>query len=137
VGERDAGNASEPYRAFGEYVRSQRQLARLTLRQVAEAARISNPYLSQIEHGMYQPSITVIRGLADALSVSADVLVLVAAGSAAPGSPSEDGQRHRTGTTERSIRDDPRLSVLQKDALLAVLRSFTASSTQSGRNSHA
>jgi transcriptional regulator with XRE-family HTH domain len=118
---------SEPYSPFGEYVRSQRKLAHLSLRQVAEAARISNPYLSQIEHGMYQPSIAVIRGLADALSLSAETLVLLAAGASTAAVTESPGQRGQAGRTEQAIREDPELSLVQKDALLAVLHSFTAS----------
>jgi len=72
----DARPRAQLYEAFGAYVRSQRQLAQLTLRQAAELARISNPYLSQIEHGLTLPSVTVISALADALEVSADTLLL-------------------------------------------------------------
>src|SRR5450631_809029 len=87
------------YESLGAYVRSQRQLAQLTLRQAAELARISNPYLSQIEHGLALPSVTVLSALADALQVSADTLLLraagVGAGQAAPGPPAtEDAIRH-------------------------------------------
>ena len=57
--------SSKSYEALGDYVRSQRELAQLSLRQAAELARISNPYLSQIEHGLALPSITVLNGLAD------------------------------------------------------------------------
>jgi transcriptional regulator with XRE-family HTH domain len=110
------------YDAFGRYVRSQRQLARLTLRQAAELARISNPYLSQIEHGLALPSIAVLSALADALSVSAETMLLRAAGIVHPGSA---GGSH---DTEDSIRQDPRLDNSQKHALLSVLASFVGSS---------
>jgi transcriptional regulator with XRE-family HTH domain len=110
------------YDAFGAYVRSQRQLAQLTLRQAAELARISNPYLSQIEHGLALPSIAVLSALADALSVSAETMLLRAAGIARPGTA------HRSSQTEDSIRQDPRLDYSQKHALLAVLASFVGSS---------
>jgi transcriptional regulator with XRE-family HTH domain len=110
------------YDAFGAYVRSQRQLAQLTLRQAAELARISNPYLSQIEHGLALPSIAVLSALADALSVSAETMLLRAAGIASPGSAG------RSYDTEDSIRQDPRLDNSQKHALLAVLASFVGSS---------
>ena len=108
------------YDAFGAYVRSQRQLAQLTLRQAAELARISNPYLSQIEHGLALPSIAVLSALAEALSVSAETMLLRAAGIARPviGGSSQ---------TEDSIRQDPRLGYSQKHALLAVLASFVGS----------
>ena len=69
-----------PYRRFGEYLRSQRQLAQLTLRQLAELSSISNPYLSQIERGLHQPSMAVIRSIADALNLSADALLAQVAG---------------------------------------------------------
>ena len=103
---------------FGAYVRSQRQLAHLTLRQAAALASISNPYLSQIERGLALPSIAVITSLADALSVSAETLLYLAAGlsSATPA--------HQTPHTEDAIRQDSRLDEGQKRALLAVLASF-------------
>ena len=79
------GSANDQlYDAFGAYVRSQRELAQLTLRQAAELARISNPYLSQIEHGLALPSIAVLSALAEALSVSAETMLLRAAGIARP-----------------------------------------------------
>jgi transcriptional regulator with XRE-family HTH domain len=107
--------------AFGAYVRSQRQLAQLTLRQVAELARISNPYLSQIEHGLVLPSIAVLSALADALSVSAETMLLRAAGIVRPNTG------ERLVQTEESIRHDPRLDNSQKQALLTVLASFVGS----------
>lgn len=106
------------YESFGAYVRSQRQLAQLTLRQAAELARISNPYLSQIEHGLALPSVTVLGALADALQVSADSLLLRAAGVGG------DSPAHQPPGTEQAIRHDPRLDDAQKRALLAVLSTF-------------
>jgi transcriptional regulator with XRE-family HTH domain len=111
------------YNAFGTYVRSQRKLAQLTLRQAAELASISNPYLSQIEHGLALPSISVLSALADALSVSAETMLLRAAGIASPSGA------ERSGQTEESILQDPRLDQSQKHALLAVLASFVGSSS--------
>ena len=111
------------YDAFGAYVRSQRHLARLTLRQVAELASISNPYLSQIEHGLALPSIAVIGALANALSVSAESMLLRAAGIVSP----NIGGRPRY--SEDAIRHDPRLDDEQKHALLAVLASFVGSAS--------
>lgn len=111
------------YDAFGAYVRSQRQLAQLTLRQAAELASISNPYLSQIEHGLARPSIAVIGALADALSVSAETMLLRAAGIASPNTA------ERSSHTEAAIRQDPRLDDRQRHALLAVLASFVGSSS--------
>ena len=109
------------YDAFGAYVRSQRRLAQLTLRQAAELASISNPYLSQIEHGLALPSITVISALAKALSVSAETMLLRAAGIVSQQGISGWSQ------SEDAIRQDSRLDERQKLALLAVLASFVAS----------
>jgi transcriptional regulator with XRE-family HTH domain len=111
------------YEAFGAYVRNQRKLARLTLRQAAGMARISNPYLSQIEHGLALPSVTVLRALADALEVSTASLLLRAAGVV-----SDDESRHGSSATEEAIRHDARLDEGQKHALLAVLGSFVGTS---------
>jgi transcriptional regulator with XRE-family HTH domain len=111
------------YDAFGAYVRSQRLLARLTLRQAAELASISNPYLSQIEHGLALPSISVLSALAKALSVSAETMLMRAAGIVRP-----DTTGLSSSQTEDSIRHDPRLDQGQKHALLTVLASFVGSS---------
>jgi transcriptional regulator with XRE-family HTH domain len=111
------------YESFGAYVRSQRQLAQLTLRQAAELASISNPYLSQIEHGLALPSVTVLSALADALQVSADTLLLRAAGVSGGGT-------HQSPGTEEAIRHDSRLDDAQKHALLAVLSTFVRPSAR-------
>ena len=63
------------YAGFGDYLRAQRQLAHLSLRQLAELTKVSNPYLSQLERGMHQPSVAVLKALADALNVSFDMLL--------------------------------------------------------------
>ena len=59
---------------LGEIIRRQRELAELSMRQVAAMAGISNPYLSQIEHGLRAPSEEVLRAIAESLDVSADLL---------------------------------------------------------------
>jgi transcriptional regulator with XRE-family HTH domain len=116
----NAGRGS--VQAFGEYVRAQRRLAQLTLRELAEMASVSNPYLSQVERGLHQPSIKVVKALADALNLSVETLLAQAAGlqddRAANGDALPD--------TEAVIRNDPRLTSPQKEALLGVYRSFVA-----------
>jgi transcriptional regulator with XRE-family HTH domain len=119
VADRSSG---QTYEALGAYVRSQRLLAQLSLRQAAELARISNPYLSQIEHGLALPSVTVLTALAEALQVSADALLLRAAGMSAGDDPEPQV------ATEAAIRHDPRLDDAQKQALLAVLASYVGPS---------
>ena len=110
-------------KALGSFIRSQRKLANLSLRQLAELTSLSNPYLSQIERGLHQPSVRVLRSLADALNVSAETLLAQAGlfGSAAPaGTDTSEPQQ----TLESMIRADARLDDEQKAALLAVYRSM-------------
>jgi transcriptional regulator with XRE-family HTH domain len=58
----------------GTYIRDQRRKAQLSLRKLAERAGVSNPYLSQIERGLRQPSAKILKGIATALQVSAESL---------------------------------------------------------------
>jgi transcriptional regulator with XRE-family HTH domain len=119
-------NGTTAFDAFGKYLRSQRQLARLTLRELSEITKISNPYLSQIERGLHQPSIKVIKSLADALNLSAEAMLVQAAGLDEDDSPAPN-----TGT-ESAIRADLRLSESQKQALLSVYRSFLSNESTNG-----
>jgi transcriptional regulator with XRE-family HTH domain len=105
--------------AFGEYVRAQRKLAKLSLRELAARAEISNAYLSQIERGLHAPSVRVLRSLADAFEVSAET-ILEQAGLL---DDERDDEKIRA-ETEAAIRADPRLTAAQKEALLAVYHGF-------------
>ena len=105
---------------FGDYLRSQRRLARLTLRELSDLTNISNPYLSQLERGMHAPSFRVIKSLAKALNLSAEALLAQAAGIDDHAEPAPD---HGIDT-ETAIRNDPRLTDPQKEALVTVYRSF-------------
>jgi transcriptional regulator with XRE-family HTH domain len=104
--------------ALGEFIRAQRQLANLSLREMASMTSVSNAYLSQVERGLHQPSLKVLHSIAAALQLSTEQL-LAQAGWAS-------GAREATGTgrTEEAIRTDPRLSPEQRAALLGVYRSF-------------
>jgi transcriptional regulator with XRE-family HTH domain len=109
--------------ALGAFIRSKRQLANLSLRQLAERTKLSNPYLSQIERGLHQPSVRVIRLISDALNVSTETL-LAQAGllhrDASANAQPEVGQPD----IEAAIKAEQRLSDDQKNALIAVLRSM-------------
>ena len=109
--------------AFGTYLRSQRKLAQLTLRELSDLAQVSNPYLSQLERGLHQPSVRVIKSLATALNLSAETLLAQAAGIDAANGETPDG----ISDTEATIRADASLSDEQKAALLEVYRSMTGS----------
>src|SRR2546425_57994 len=114
---------------LGSFIRSQRRLANLTLREMAELAKVSNPYLSQIERGLHEPSVRVLRSIASALNISAETLLAQAGLLDGLGSPvaedaGEGGQPTEATTTEAAIRLDPALTEGQKEALLAVYRGF-------------
>jgi transcriptional regulator with XRE-family HTH domain len=109
-------------KALGNFIRSQRKLANLSLRQLAELTSLSNPYLSQVERGLHQPSVRVLRLLAGALNVSAETLLA----QAGLFDPEPDGQDAggAAQSVESVIRADARLDDEQKSALLAVYRSM-------------
>ncbi|HSJ44881.1 MAG TPA: helix-turn-helix transcriptional regulator [Euzebyales bacterium] len=109
--------------ALGSYIRSQRKLANLSLRQLADIAKVSNPYLSQIERGLHAPSVRVLRSIAEALDLSAETL-LEQAGLLEHANGTQAAQA--TPPTERAIRIDPRLTESQKEALISVYRSYVA-----------
>ncbi len=109
--------------AIGEFIRAQRRLARLSLRQLAGVAKVSNAYLSQIERGMHAPSVRVLRSIARALDLSAEAMLAQAG--LLDDAPADGGQAEPPGT-EAAIRADRRLTEDQKEALLSVYRSYVA-----------
>jgi transcriptional regulator with XRE-family HTH domain len=109
--------------ALGSFIRAQRKMANLSLRQLAELTSLSNPYLSQLERGLHQPSVRVIKLISDALNVSAETL-LVEAGLITPARPAQGGAGSASPPTEAAIQADERLSEDQKAALVAVYRSM-------------
>jgi transcriptional regulator with XRE-family HTH domain len=115
--------------ALGAFIRTQRQMANLSLRQLAELTSLSNPYLSQVERGLHQPSVRVLKAISDALNLSAETLLAQAGliDAATDGGPGADeaGQKART---EDVIREDERLNDDQKAALIAVYRSMVGQS---------
>jgi len=109
--------------ALGSFIRAQRKMANLSLRQLAELTSLSNPYLSQLERGLHQPSVRVLKLISDALNVSAETL-LAEAGLIDAVTPGEGGKGPAGPSTEATIRADERLSDDQKAALIAVYRSM-------------
>jgi transcriptional regulator with XRE-family HTH domain len=114
--------------ALGEIIRQQRELAELSMRQFAELAGISNPYLSQIERGLRAPSQQVVDGIAKALHSSADVLY-EQAGMTPPGEEAADN------AVLEAIAADHRLTARQRKALAEIYESFIASSPAGRRTS--
>ena len=107
-----------PAQRLGEFLRAQRQLAGLSLRQLAELARVSNPYLSQVERGLHEPSLRVLTSLAQALGIPPHHL-LVHAGL-------EPEAQNGSSDVESAIAGDALLTDEEKRALLAVYRSYVA-----------
>ena len=107
---------------LGAFIRTQRNLAQLSLREMAALTDLSDAYLSQVERGIHEPSVRVLRAIARGLNLSTSSLLAEAglvdtavAGAAEGGAPP---------VTESAIRSDPTLSDSQKEALLGVYRSF-------------
>ncbi len=116
--------------ALGAFIKERRKRANLSLRQLAELTSLSNPYLSQVERGLHQPSVRVLKALSSALNVSAETLMTQAglidaiAGEAAGAT---DKEAPNVPGTEDAILADPRLGEEQKAALIAVYRSMLGS----------
>jgi transcriptional regulator with XRE-family HTH domain len=100
---------------LGDFIRSQRRLAHLSLRQLADMAKVSNPYLSQVERGLYRPSADVLKAIAGALGISSEVLYRQA------GLLDPEAQPP-ANRVEEAIRLDPSLSEEKKDTLIRVYR---------------
>lgn len=118
--------------ALGGFIRAQRQMAKLSLREMAAMTKVSNAYLSQVERGLHQPSLKVLRSIADALHLNTDQMLSRAGWSVRDDVPDEetevaDAERAvpAVPSVEAAIAADPRLSDEQKAALLGVYRSYT------------
>jgi transcriptional regulator with XRE-family HTH domain len=112
--------------SLGEIIRQQRELAELSMRQFAQLAGISNPYLSQIERGLRAPSENVLDGIAGALKVSADALYKQAG-------MSPPGEEVPASAVLDAVAADPRLTARQRAALKEVYEAFLAVSPRQPR----
>ena len=99
---------------IGGYIRAQRETAKVSLRQLARTAGVSNPYLSQIERGLRTPSAEILQQIARGLRISAEALY-VRAGIL---------EERPAGAVVDAVLADPHLSERHKQALLDVYRSF-------------
>ncbi|MEU2832762.1 helix-turn-helix transcriptional regulator [Streptomyces lavendulae] len=101
---------------LGEYLREQRRQAQLSLRQLADAAGVSNPYLSQIERGLRKPSADILQQLAKALRISAETLYVQAG--------ILDERDRDEVETRAVILSDPSINERQKQVLLQIYDAF-------------
>jgi transcriptional regulator with XRE-family HTH domain len=111
--------------AIGAYIREQREQAKISLRQLAQAAGVSNPYLSQIERGLRRPSADILQQIARGLRISAEALYVQAGflEDRPPGAGVRD-----------AVLTDPELTERQKQMLLEVYESFRKESAADGQN---
>src|SRR6266550_3957498 len=121
--------ASAPDSPLGGYIRRQRELQKLSLRQLADLVGISNPYLSQIERGLREPSEKVLDAIARSLELSTEGLH--EQGARRRGEEEEDGEEP---AVVAAIRADPNLTARQRQALLEVYGAFTARSSRRRRS---
>ena len=108
--------------ALGQWMSSQRKLADLSLRQLSELTEISSTYLSQIERGLHEPSVRVIKSVAEALGLDVET-ALTQMGIV---KDDAEGDESSPPDVESAIKADPVLAPQQKEALLAVYRSYVA-----------
>jgi transcriptional regulator with XRE-family HTH domain len=101
--------------SIGEYIRQQREQAKISLRQLASAAGVSNPYLSQIERGLRRPSAEILQQIAKGLRISAEALYVQA------GILEE---RRPDSGVQAAVLADPELAERQKQVLLEIYESF-------------
>ena len=101
---------------IGSYIREQREQAKISIRQLAQAAGVSNPYLSQVERGLRRPSADILQQIAKGLRISAEALYLQAG-------ILDDKEGETTSVTE-AIMADPEITERQKQMLIDIYESF-------------
>ena len=114
-------DSSDQLAALGDFIRAQRKQAEMSLRELAAKANVSNPYISQIERGLHEPSMRVLRSISVALNLPLDTLLYRA------GLIDEEDLADDTAVTvEAAIAADRGLTADQRDSLVAVYRSYVA-----------
>ena len=117
------GKRPDPYATLGEFIKRQRELSQLSVRQLAELCGISNPYLSQIERGLRMPSSMILQSLAKGLRISAETLYTQAG--------ILDPQDTEESDVVKAVMHDPELSARQREMLIDMYRSFRQVNEQS------
>jgi transcriptional regulator with XRE-family HTH domain len=106
----------DPYVNLGEFIRRQRELAQLSIRQLADICGISNPYLSQIERGLRMPSSMILQSISKGLRLSAETLYAQAG--------ILDPEEVEESDVIKSVMRDPYLSSRQREIMIDMYRSF-------------
>lgn len=111
-----ATKKTDPYVGLGEFLRRQRELSQLSIRQLADICGISNPYLSQIERGLRMPSSVILQSLSKGLKLSAETLYAQAG--------ILDPQETAESDVVKAVMHDPSLSARQREMLIDMYSSF-------------
>jgi len=111
---------------LGEFIKAQRRMAELSQRELAKIADVSDAYVSQLERGMHEPTVKVLRSIASALDIRANTMLRYAGWLEDAASGDED----ESCEVEAAIKASNRLSQQQKQAMLSVYRGFTAPGDQ-------
>ena len=106
---------------LGSFIRQQREIAQQSIRDLAKRAGVSNPYLSQIERGLRKPSADILQQIARALEISAETLY--------ERSGMMDTKEAQGNAVVDAVANDTRLNDEQKQAMLAIYRSFVVGET--------
>ena len=119
-------SGGDQLKPLGDFIRAQRKAAEMSLRELAAKAGVSNPYISQIERGLHEPSMRVLRSISTALSLPVDALLVRA------GLIDEDPQAaaKAAATVESAICADPSLTPDQRNSLLAVYKSYVVANAR-------
>jgi transcriptional regulator with XRE-family HTH domain len=112
--------ANQTVKSIGDYIREQREQARISMRQLAQSAGVSNPYLSQIERGLRKPSADILQQIAKGLRISAEALYVQAG--ILEDRPADSGVRS-------ALLADTDLSERQKQVLIEIYESFRKENT--------
>ncbi|MBI3756754.1 MAG: helix-turn-helix transcriptional regulator [Deltaproteobacteria bacterium] len=111
-----ANKKPDPFLNLGDFIKRQREMAQLSVRQLADICGISNPYLSQIERGLRTPSSMILQSLAKGLRLSAETLYTQAG--------ILDPQEAEESDVIKTVMRDPHLSARQREMLIDMYRSF-------------
>ena len=106
----------DPYVNLGKFIKRQRELAQLSVRQFADLCGISNPYLSQIERGLRTPSSMILQSLSKGLRMSAETLYAQAG--------IIDPQDAEESDVVKAVLHDLDLSARQREMMIDIYRSF-------------
>jgi transcriptional regulator with XRE-family HTH domain len=124
---------NEPWRAqreaLGTFIRTQRELSNLSLRELSRLTRVSNAYLSQVERGLHDPTLRILSQIGEALQISMSEILDAAA--ATDGFAADSDSSTNVPLVDAAVRADPNLTTAEKDALLTVYRSYLNAHKQS------